>query len=89
MKVALAQYALSSHIDGNIDKVIAMMEAAAHEGADLVTFPELSLTPFFPQYPARDASGYVMCQDGKATRQLRRRCRELKIAALPDRKSVV
>ena len=35
-------------------RLIALMEAAAAEGAELVVFPELALTTFFPRYYMTD-----------------------------------
>ncbi len=33
-----------------LDRLIALLEAGAARGADLVVFPELALTPFFPRW---------------------------------------
>jgi predicted amidohydrolase len=37
-----------------VDRMIALMHEAAHRGADLVVFPELALTTFFPRWVLTD-----------------------------------
>jgi N-carbamoyl-D-amino-acid hydrolase len=38
-----------------VDRLVAMLRAAADRAADLVVFPELALTPFFPRWWLTDA----------------------------------
>jgi N-carbamoyl-D-amino-acid hydrolase len=33
-----------------VERMLVMMRAAAHHGCDLVVFPELALTTFFPRW---------------------------------------
>ncbi|MBQ7757942.1 nitrilase-related carbon-nitrogen hydrolase, partial [Anaerotignum sp.] len=49
MKIALAQMKMAPDMEANYKKSVAMIEEAAKNGADLVCFPEVQLTPFFPQ----------------------------------------
>lgn len=37
-----------------VARLVALLEDAARAGAELVVFPELALTTFFPRYPPRD-----------------------------------
>lgn len=50
MKIGLAQIALKDNIEVNFRKSLDFIRTAAESGADLVCFPELQLSPFFPQY---------------------------------------
>ena len=60
MKLALIQMAMSTSMEDNYKKSLALYEQAADAGADLVLFPEIQLTPFFPQYEGRDVSSYAI-----------------------------
>ena len=60
MKIALAQMQMSQDIESNYQKSLCFIREAAEKGAQLVMFPEIQLTPFFPQYENEDASDYVI-----------------------------
>ena len=45
----------------NAEKALRFCDEAA--GSDLLFFPEIQLTPFFPQYPGRNADAYVSRAD--------------------------
>lgn len=60
----MAQMQMGSSVDRNLEKTIHYMEQAAKAGADLIFFPEVQLTPFFPQYEKRDAEPWAMREDG-------------------------
>lgn len=49
MKLALSQIPLVDEIEANDQKALRMIRAAAQAGAQLICFPELQLTRFFPQ----------------------------------------
>ena len=53
MRLAMAQMAMTDNIDENADRALAYYDQA---GADLLFFPEIQFSPFFPQYENRDAS---------------------------------
>ena len=57
------------------------IRSAAEQGAELVCFPEIQLTPFFPQYTGRDSEPYVMREDDPAILSIREACRERRILA--------
>lgn len=61
MKLAMAQMSMSGSMDVNLKKSLRMIEAA--RGCDLLFFPEIQLTPFFPQYPGRNVDAYVLRQE--------------------------
>ena len=61
MKLAMAQMSMTGSMDENLKKSLAFCDAAA--GSDLLFFPEVQLTPFFPQYAGRNADAYVVPAD--------------------------
>jgi beta-ureidopropionase len=52
LRIALAQLAVGSHREDNVQRALGMMADAAEAGAQLIVFPEMSVDPFFPQYRA-------------------------------------
>ena len=84
MKLAMAQMQMDTAIDSNLAKTIRCMERAAEAGADLIFFPEVQLTPFFPQYEKRDAEPWAMDPDGREVAAIRDACRRLKLCASPN-----
>jgi predicted amidohydrolase len=84
MKTALAQIKIGEDIGKNLEHILSLIEEAADEGADLITFPELMLCPFFPQYEYMDATKYSLGKDSDAVRLLAESCRKHSIAAVPN-----
>ena len=66
MKIALAQMQMSMDQKENSGKALMQIKKAGLAGADLVLFPEVMLTPFFPQYPAAMLSGMGIPADAFA-----------------------
>ena len=54
MKLALIQYTPSSDWKSSVKRGIEALEEAAAEGAQLVVYPELAFTPFFPQHRTKN-----------------------------------
>ena len=52
MKIALVQYQPTADFEASLARGLAAFEEAAGNGADLVVYPELAFTPFFPQHRA-------------------------------------
>ncbi|RMF52809.1 MAG: carbon-nitrogen hydrolase family protein, partial [Bacteroidetes bacterium] len=50
MKIALIQQQPTADPAANVRRGLAALEEAAAAGADLVVYPELAFTPFFPQH---------------------------------------
>lgn len=48
MRLALVQFAAGTDVQANIERGIQAVRTAAAGGAQLVAFPELAFTPFFP-----------------------------------------
>lgn len=84
MRIALAQYSMSADMSANTEKAISLMNTAAHSAVDLIVFPELCVTPFFPQYPGQDFGHFATTSDGQIIREIQDSCRRLRIAALPN-----
>ena len=84
MRLALAQYALDPDMGPNVHKALAMMKAASAQGTQMIIFPELCLSPFFPQFQARDALQYVLALGHDHIRQFQAACNQLKLLASPN-----
>lgn len=98
MKIALAQMHMASPahaaagtaaVDANLAHSVGLIERAAKAGASLVMFPEVQLSPFFPQYPSArspfgDASQFAMSLDGPQVQALRKACATWGIWASPN-----
>ena len=84
MRLAMAQMRMSASIDENLNKTLDFMNRAKAAGAELIFFPELQLTPFFPQYEKRDASCWLMDAQAPALLAIREKCRELGLFASPN-----
>ena len=52
MRIALVQQHATSDLTGNLSRALAATRRAAEQGAELVAFAELALTPFYPRRPA-------------------------------------
>ena len=59
LRLALVQMPNYGSKDENLYKSLQAIEIATKQGADLVLFPEVQLTEFFPQYPGQDAHKYA------------------------------
>ena len=84
MKLALAQLRVSPNKRDNLDKTLDCIRRAAASNADLIFFPEVQLTPFFPQYEKKDVSDCVIGMENEAIREVCCVCREEKIFASPN-----
>ena len=82
--IAAAQMRMTDDMDENFAKSISFIEQAAKAGADLIAFPEVQLSPFFPQYEGRDASRYEIPLDHPYVKSFCNACRENHIIATPN-----
>lgn len=57
MKLSMAQISMSEDMYENIEKTLSVCRD--EKDTDLLFFPEIQITPFFPQYHNRDASKYT------------------------------
>lgn len=84
MKIALAQMKMTPEMEINYQKSISLIEEAAQKGASLILFPEIQLTPFFPQFKDENVSDYVMTIDDPYVEGIYRACRKNRIFASPN-----
>jgi len=84
MKIALVQPVLSESIEANLNKALISMDEAASQGAELVCFPEIQFSPFFPQYPGLDVSKYAIPIEHQIVKSLREKCRSLNLVGFPN-----
>lgn len=84
MKIALAQMKMDQDMESNFRKSVRYIEEASAQGADLICFPEIQLTPFFPQYEGLDAGEYVISADSPYINEICDVCRRNHIFASPN-----
>lgn len=84
MKLAMAQMAMCADVKENLEKSLGFMEQAKASGADLIFFPEVQLSPFFPQYEKRDASPWLLRPDSEEIAAIQAMCRKLDLFASPN-----
>lgn len=80
----MAQMAMGDTVGENVETALRCMERAKAAGADLIFFPEVQFSPFFPRYSGRDASRWRMTVDSPAVLALREQCRRLELWASPN-----
>lgn len=84
MKLALAQMKNEGSMQLNLEKSLRYIHEAADNGADLILFPEVQLTEFFPQYPGQNVEEYRVKIDSDIIRSIRAACQEEHIMAVPN-----
>lgn len=84
MKLAMAQIKNAGSLPENLEKSLAAIRTAAESGADLILFPEVQLTEFFPQYPGQDVRRYRVREDSYIVRAFCDACRKNHIMAVPN-----
>ena len=84
MKIALSQMRISADPELNCSRSLDQIRLAAEQGARLVCFPEVQLSPFFPQYEGLDASGWCVPWGSPVIRGFCAACREHGIFASPN-----
>lgn len=84
MKIALAQMKMEAKIEQNFIKTLELIETAASQDADLIFFPEIQLSPFFPQYEKRNAGQYLLSLEHEYIQEIKSMCRKYKIMVSPN-----
>jgi predicted amidohydrolase len=84
MKLAMAQMKNEGSVEQNLAKSLDLIHQAAAQGADLILFPEVQLTEFFPQYPRQDVQSYGIKLDSEIVTAFRKACARNHIAAVPN-----
>lgn len=75
---------MSEDMEDNYFRAREQIFKAASQGARLICFPEIQLSPFFPQYEGRDASRWAIAPDSHYIRGVQNACREAGIYAAPN-----
>ena len=83
-RIAMYQMSHSGSIEENIYKSISVIREAAYNGADIILFPEVQLTEFFPQYPGLNVSGYAVDIESDVVSRFRKACEDNHIMAVPN-----
>lgn len=84
MRIALAQMKISQNVNENFEKTLYLIEAAAKNEAQLICFPELQLSPFFPQYEGVDTSNFVFSIDDEKIKRIQEKSKEFNIISVPN-----
>ncbi len=84
MKLAMYQMCHEGSVSLNLEKSVRAIAEAASQGADLILFPEVQLTEFFPQYPGQDVTSYGVPMDSEILKSFCDACREHHIMAVPN-----
>jgi len=75
---------MSSNLEQNLQRALELMERAKRHGAEAVCFPEVQLSPFFPQHPGQEVSHYAIAIDHPAMQALRDKCQKLSVVGFPN-----
>lgn len=84
MRLAMVQMSNAGSIEENLEKSLHAIEKAAEDQADLVLFPEVQLTEFFPQYPGQAVSRYQVSKDSEIVKRFCETCRTNQVMAVPN-----
>lgn len=84
MRLAMVQMSAAGSVEQNMDKSLEAIRRAAEHGADLVLFPEVQLTEFFPQYRRQDVSDYQVKLNSDIIKYFCDECRNNNIMAVPN-----
>lgn len=84
MKLAMFQMENAGSVQANLEKSLAVFKDAAANGADLILFPEVQLTEFFPQHPGRDVSAYGISLESDIVKAFCDACRKYRMMAVPN-----
>ena len=84
MRLALVQMPNYGSVELNLKKSLHAIETVSEQGVDLVLFPEVQLTEFFPQFPGQDVSKYAVSINGEIVKRFCDTCRRNKISAVPN-----
>lgn len=84
MRLALVQMSNSGSIKENLAKSVKAIKNAKENKADIVLFPEVHLTEFFPMHAERDVTGYRLKIDSDEVKTLCNACKENNIMAIPN-----
>jgi predicted amidohydrolase len=81
MRIALIQYSVTTDLERNVSRGLKAVREAAKNGANLVVFPELAFTPFFPQHRLAGGDRFQFSQEvpGSLTERFQALAAELQV----------
>lgn len=82
LRLAMAQMSMTDRTEENLEKSLRIMEQASD--CDLIFFPEIQFSPFFPKHPGRDASRWRMTLEDDAVRRIRTKSEECRLYCSPN-----
>lgn len=84
MKLAMYQMANAGSMKENLDKSLKAVAQAAQNHADMILFPEVQLTEFFPQFKGQDKTAYQVTLDSQIVKAFQMACKKYNIMAVPN-----
>ena len=84
MKIAMYQMYNEGNMQDNLKKSLSAIEEAASHQADLILFPEVCLTEFFPQYKDKDVTHYALTLDSPIVKAYCQAAKEYHISVVPN-----
>lgn len=84
MILALVQMSNVGDIQCNLKKCLTAIHEAVAKGADMVLFPEVQLTEFFPQYKGRDVKSYGVELSDDIVLSFKKACKDNHIMEVPN-----
>lgn len=82
MKIALAQMSMTDKIEENLNKSLNFCDKA--KDCDLLFFPEIQLSPFFPQYQNKNVEKYCLYESSDEVQKLKEKAKEHSIYISPN-----
>lgn len=84
MKLAMYQMENAGSVEANLEKSLEAIAKAAENHADMILFPEVQLTEFFPQYEGQDCVAYQMTPESQIVKEFQAACKKHNIMAVPN-----
>ena len=82
MKIALAQMSMTDKIEENLNKSLNFCDKA--KDCDLLFFPEIQLSPFFPQYQNKNVEKYCLYESSSEIQKIKEKAKEHSIYISPN-----
>ncbi|MFA9423271.1 MAG: carbon-nitrogen hydrolase family protein [Sedimentibacter sp.] len=84
MKLGMVQMSMKSNIEDNFNKSLDYCDKAKDAGCDLLFFPEVQLSPFFPQYEKKNVENYVVKEHDEKIRQIAAKAKKHNMCISPN-----
>lgn len=84
LNIGLAQLRLSDSMEENFDKALNAIKEAGEKGADIITFPEVQLTKFFPQHEKQIVDHLAITLDSDYLTKLKKACQDANVWGFPN-----